>query len=76
MIVLEVEPVWMEDHEGANLYAQTYEPVYTSERKYRYPPHHLRCNFMRAGIRCAKGEGHHHGVGPNAEHEEPKNAVL
>lgn len=63
---------WTYDPVASAQYARTHEPLYNSERKYRHPPHHLRCDFMKDGVRCVKGSGHEHGVGAAREHEEPK----
>lgn len=56
----------------------TYDPVQATQhaRTHGYqqglPPHWHRCDFMKGGVRCAKGSGHESGVGKVAEHEEPK----
>lgn len=55
---------WAEDEAAAHRHALTHA------RQLKYPPHWVRCNFMRNGIRCCKGEGHEKGA--NKEHEEPK----
>lgn len=57
---------WVFDPIGANGYASMHP------REPKYPPHWVRCDFMRDGVRCAKGSGHEKGVGKQAEHEEPK----
>ncbi len=57
---------WEFDPQGANQYARTHA------RALNHPPHWVRCDFMRNGVRCVKGAGHEQGVGKQAEHEEPK----
>lgn len=57
---------WVFDPMGANAYARTHA------RELKYPPHWVRCDFMRNGVRCCKGADHHKGTGKAAEHEEPK----
>jgi hypothetical protein len=57
---------WIEDIRAADRHAQTHA------KREKYPPHWVRCNFVRAGIRCCKGAGHERV--PNlkiAAHEEP-----
>jgi hypothetical protein len=57
---------WVFDPMVADEYTRTHA------RPSNLPPHWVRCDFVRDGIRCAKGSGHEHGVGKAAEHEEPK----
>jgi hypothetical protein len=59
-------PVWTYDPKAATDYARThaYQPG--------LPPHWHRCDFMKDGVRCAKGSGHENGAGKVAEHEGPK----
>ena len=64
-----VEHLWVYDPPGANVHAWTH-PKATN-----YPPHWLRCDFMRDGERCVKGSGHEHSAGKQAEHEAPKHVV-
>lgn len=45
--------------------------VRTHARQENVPPHHVRCQWVKDGIRCRKGEGHEHRPG-DAGHEEPK----
>ena len=51
---------WREDPIMATTYARTHP------RDKNAPPHWLRCDFVRDGARCVKGEGH------DKEHEAPK----
>lgn len=62
--------VWTHDSKAADQYARThpYQPG--------LPPHWHRCDYMKDGVRCAKGSGHEAGVGKQAEHEEPKCDVV
>jgi hypothetical protein len=53
---------WVEDWEAADKYAQTHA------RKLSEPPHHVRCNFMKDGVRCVRGAGHPSSI----PHTEPK----
>jgi hypothetical protein len=55
---------WTRDPAGARLYAQTHSP---KSYPLPHPPHWLRCEFMRDGVRCVKGDGH-----AGNDHEEPK----
>jgi hypothetical protein len=57
---------WVFDPVAANLDARTHT------RPPGAPPHWVRCDFVRDGVRCTKGSGHENGVGKAAEHEEPK----
>lgn len=57
---------WVFDPIAANQYARTHA------RPPSAPPHWVRCDFVRNGIRCVKGSGHENGVGKQVEHEEPK----
>lgn len=57
---------WVYDPIAANLHTTTHV------RQPNYPPHWVRCDYMRSGERCVKGSGHEHSVGKSAEHEEPK----
>jgi len=57
---------WVYDPVAANLDARV------NSRKPNYPPHWVRCDFVKDGVRCVKGNGHERGVGKAAEHEEPK----
>lgn len=57
---------WQHDPIAANQYARTHA------RDIKHPPHWVRCDFVRDGIRCCKGSGHENGVGTQAQHEEPK----
>jgi hypothetical protein len=57
---------WVYDPVAASLYARTVA------RKSNYPPHWVRCDFVKDGVRCVKGNGHEYVVGKAAEHEEPK----
>lgn len=55
-----------------------YDPVVASKdsrthsRPKNAPPHWVRCDFVRDGVRCIKGEGHEKGYGEHAKHEGPK----
>ena len=55
-----------------------YDPVTASKdarthsRPKNAPPHWVRCDFVRDGVRCVKGEGHEKGYGEHAKHEGPK----
>jgi hypothetical protein len=40
-------------------------------RKEKDVPHHVRCQFVKDGIRCRKGEGHER-MPNDTGHEEPK----
>lgn len=57
---------WVQDAAAADQNARTHA------RELKYPPHWLRCDFMREGSRCVKGNGHEYGVGTAAEHGAPK----
>lgn len=55
-----------------------YDPVTASKdarthsRPKNAPPHWVRCDFVRDGVRCVKGEGHEKGYGEHAKHEGPR----
>lgn len=60
------EPAWVLDPVGATRYATTHS------YQQGLPPHWHRCDYMRDGVRCAKGSGHETKSGKAAEHEAPK----
>lgn len=60
------EPPWVLDPVGATRYATTHP------YQQGLPPHWHRCDYMRDGVRCAKGSGHETQGGKAAEHEAPK----
>lgn len=57
------ESDWVYDPVEASKSAQTHS------RPKNAPPHWVRCDFVRDGVRCVKGEGHEKGVGEQAKHE-------
>lgn len=63
---------------AAALDGWVYDPVAASKdsrthsRPKNAPPHWVRCDFVRDGVRCVKGEGHEKGYGEHAKHEGPK----
>lgn len=57
---------WIYDPVAANKDARTHV------RPKHAPPHWVRCDFVRNGVRCVKGEGHEKGFGEQAKHEGPK----
>lgn len=65
-----LEHEWMFSPALAARYVQTHEQRLTGERKPRYSPHHVRCQFVKDGIRCRKGEGHEN-LPHDSAHEEP-----
>lgn len=60
------EAPWVLDPAGATRYATTHP------YQQGLPPHWHRCDYMRDGVRCAKGSGHETKLGKAAEHEAPK----
>lgn len=60
------EADWVYDPVGASRDARTHS------RPKNAPPHWVRCDFVRDGVRCVKGEGHEKGYGEHAKHEGPK----
>src|SRR5713226_6780015 len=53
---------WVRDPRRAEVYAQTHAKVE------RYPPHWLRCDFVKDNVRCCRGSDHEKGVGEEAQH--------
>jgi hypothetical protein len=64
--VPELPTGWVLDPAGARKHAEAYT------RLSKYPPHHLRCQFMQQGLRCVKGDGHERQPGAAGQHEAPK----